>query len=95
MTRRVEISASDEQLKRLLGSGIVPTMDVTLKHAGPYRVRASVRDSGSGEIGSAGQYIEIPDLKRQHVALTTPLLNEVLAENVYAACGTAGGVEAS
>jgi hypothetical protein len=81
MTRRVEISASDEQLKRLLESGIVLTMDVTLKHAGPYQIRASVRDAGSGAIGSAGQYIEIPDLKRQHVALTTPLLNAVVAAN--------------
>ncbi len=75
VTRRVEISASDEQLKKLLESGIVLTMNVALKHAGPYQIRASVRDAAAGAIGSAGQYIEIPDLKRQHLALSTPLLN--------------------
>jgi len=36
-------------------------------------------DSTSRAAGSAGQYIDIPDLKKQHVALTTPLIDDVSA----------------
>jgi hypothetical protein len=36
-------------------------------------------DSASRAAGSAGQYIDIPDLKKQHLALTTPLIDDVSA----------------
>jgi hypothetical protein len=47
-------------------------LDVPVKHSGAYQIRSSVRDSFSGTLGSAGQYLEIPDLKKAHIALTTP-----------------------
>lgn len=77
VSRRVEIEATDDQLKKLQKDGILLTMNVPIKHPGPYQIRASVRDSGSKSIGSAGQYIDVPDVKKQHLALTTPLIGEI------------------
>jgi hypothetical protein len=81
VTRHLELSASDDQLQKLRQTGILLTMNVPLKQAGPYQIRASVRDGASAAMGSAGQYIEVPDLKKQHFALTTPLLKEAGGNN--------------
>jgi VWFA-related protein len=77
VSRKVEIEATGDQLKKLQEDGILLTMNVPIKHPGPYQIRASVRDSGSKAVGSAGQYIDVPDVKRRHLALTTPLIGEI------------------
>lgn len=79
LSRHVTIDANDEKLKQLRKDGILFTLDVPVKQAGPYQIRACVLDSTSRATGSAGQFIDIPDLKKQHLALTTPLIDEVSA----------------
>jgi VWFA-related protein len=79
LSRRMVIEGSSDRLKQLREKGLTLVLDVPIKHPGPYQIRASVRDSASGVIGSAGQYLEIPDLKKEHIVLTTPVLEEVPA----------------
>ncbi len=79
LSRRMVIEGSSERLKQLREKGLTLALDVPIKHPGPYQIRASVRDSASAVIGSAGQYLEIPDLKKEHIVLTTPVLEEVPA----------------
>jgi len=79
MSRRMVIEGSSDRLKQLREKGLTLILDVPIKHPGPYQIRASVRDSASAVIGSAGQYLEIPDLKKEHIVLTTPVLEEVPA----------------
>lgn len=77
LSRHIAIDAGDDRLKLLLKEGLLFTLDVPVKHAGPYQVRACVLDSTSRAAGSAGQYIDIPDLKKQHIALTTPVIDDI------------------
>ncbi|MGA2136617.1 MAG: VWA domain-containing protein [Bryobacteraceae bacterium] len=77
VSRHISIDANDERLKKLQTGGLLLTLDVPVKHPGPYQVRACVLDSIARTAGSAGQYIDVPDLKKQHVALTTPLIDDV------------------
>ncbi len=77
ISRHIAIDAEDEKLKQLLKEGLLFTLDVPVKQAGAYQVRACVLDSTSRAAGSAGQYIDIPDLKRQHLAVTTPLIDDM------------------
>jgi VWFA-related protein len=79
LSRHIAIDANDDKLKQLRKDGILLTLDVPVKQAGPYQIRACVLDSTSRAAGSAGQYIDIPDLKKQHLALTTPLIDDVSA----------------
>ena len=79
ISRHVAIDVNDEKLRQLKTDGILLTLDVPVKQAGPYQIRACVLDSMSRAAGSAGQYIDIPDLKRQHLAVTTPLIDDVSA----------------
>lgn len=75
-SRHILVQANSERLKQLQHDGILLTLDVPVKHAGPYQVRASVRDSSSATIGAAGQYIQIPDLDKQHIALASLRLDD-------------------
>lgn len=79
LSKHVTIDANDQKLRQLRKDGILFTLDVPVKQAGPYQIRTCVLDSTSRASGSAGQFIEIPDLKKQHLALTTPLIDDVAA----------------
>lgn len=79
LSRHITIDANDDKLKQLQKDGMLFALDVPVKEAGPYQVRACVLDSISRASGSAGQYIDIPDLKKQHIALTTPMIDDVAA----------------
>lgn len=51
-------------------NGIIYTTDVPVKKAGNYNFRLAVRDAGSKMLGSAGQAIQIPDLKKGDIFLS-------------------------
>ncbi len=53
---------------RLHGIGFVQLLPV--KKPGAYHVRVAVRDIASNKVGSAYQYIDIPDLKKRRLALS-------------------------
>ncbi|MBN2241803.1 MAG: VWA domain-containing protein [Acidobacteria bacterium] len=50
--------------------GLRLSITIPAKDPGAYFVRLAVKDQGSGRIGSAYQYIEIPDLKKEGLALS-------------------------
>ena len=77
--KHITIDVNDEQMKKVMAEGLLLELDVPVKHAGAYQVRASVLDNLSRATGSAGQYIDIPDLKKQRLALTTPVIDDGVA----------------
>jgi hypothetical protein len=50
--------------------GIVYTLNVPIKKPGAYQLRIAVRDAVSNKIGSANQFIQVPDLKKGALALS-------------------------
>src|SRR3981081_927205 len=61
--------------KRAIRDGLVYYLTVPVKKAGAYQMRISLRDSTSERIGSAGQFIEVPDLKKNRLALSGVVLS--------------------
>jgi hypothetical protein len=55
--------------------GFLYAMDVRLEKPGAYQVRAAVRDTASEKVGSASQFIEVPDVRKHHLALSGIVLN--------------------
>lgn len=51
-------------------NGVIYTTDVPIKKAGNYNFRLAVRDVNSKTLGSAGQIIQIPDLKKSKLFLS-------------------------
>ena len=46
------------------------TLDVPVKKPGPYQVRAAVRELASARLGSASQFLEVPNLGTNRLALS-------------------------
>jgi VWFA-related protein len=51
--------------------GVRLSLETTLATAGPYQVRAAVRDDTTGDIGSAYTFVDVPDFNAPKLALTT------------------------
>ena len=58
-------------------NGLVLTIQDAAEKPGPYQMRVAVRDANSKKMGSATQFVEVPDLKRHHLALSGILMKEV------------------
>ncbi|MEJ7711232.1 MAG: hypothetical protein WKF84_15555 [Pyrinomonadaceae bacterium] len=50
--------------------GFVYTLLVPIKKAGAYQLHMAVRDSASERVGSASQFIEVPDVSKNRLALS-------------------------
>jgi len=64
------IKVNKEQLAYIRENGISFSMEIAAKKPGTYYVRVAVQDKGSGKLGSAYQYVDIPDLKNGNLALS-------------------------
>lgn len=56
--------------ERAMREGIAYSFDIPVKLRGSCQFRVAVRDAVSSRIGAAGQFVEIPDLKDGHLALS-------------------------
>jgi hypothetical protein len=63
-------------------NGLVYTLNVPIKKAGAYQLRVAVRDAVSKRIGSASEFIEVPDLKKGRLALSGIVLAGLDAKSV-------------
>ncbi|HEX8351471.1 MAG TPA: VWA domain-containing protein, partial [Pyrinomonadaceae bacterium] len=57
-------------LRSVLSDGFVYVMKVPLKKPGSYQLRVAVRDAATERVGSASQFIEVPDLGKGRLALS-------------------------
>ncbi len=67
--RAYTISMSASDYLRTLEKGVFYRINLPIKKAGAYQLRTAVRDHISGKLGSANQFIEIPDLKKAKMSL--------------------------
>lgn len=64
------VELTDDWYKRSQQAGLVYYLTVPIKKAGAYQLRVSIRDSSSERIGSASQFVEVPDIKKNRLALS-------------------------
>ena len=55
------VALTREGAEDALRDGLAYTLRIPIRQAGAYQVRFAVRDRQSGAIGSAGEYVEVPD----------------------------------
>ncbi len=68
--KTISLELTDKDYKRSQQEGLIYYMTVPVQKPGAYQLRMSLRDSASGRIGSASQFVEIPDLKKKRLALS-------------------------
>ncbi len=68
--RTYHLQLPDVLYKMAQRDGLVYYVTVPLKKAGAYQLRISLRDSSTERIGSASQFVEAPDLKKNRLAVS-------------------------
>ncbi len=91
-TKTINVSASAYQ--RVLQSGLSFALNIPIKQAGSYQLRVAIRDPVSERIGAASQYVEVPDLSKQRLALSGILISGT-NQAVAASSSSAAGATAS
>ncbi|HEX8291334.1 MAG TPA: VWA domain-containing protein [Pyrinomonadaceae bacterium] len=87
VNRTETVRARAEAFESVRADGLVYALRVPVKKPGAYQLRVAVRDVAEEKLGSASQYIEVPDLKKNRLALS----GVVIQAREFAAAN-AGGV---
>jgi VWFA-related protein len=61
---------NEQQYAQTLREGVVYGFDVPVKTSGALQFRIAVRDKTSGHLGTAGQVVDIPDLRKDQLSLS-------------------------
>jgi VWFA-related protein len=64
------LRVSEAVYERVRRDGIIYRITVPIKKAGAYQLRVALRDNATEKIGSASQFIEVPDLKKDRLSLS-------------------------
>jgi len=68
--RTYTLRVKGDEYERIRKEGFVYYMTVLIKKPGAYQLRAAVRDHGSDRVGSASQFVEVPDIKKNRLTLS-------------------------
>ena len=68
------LSLRQSEYQQALREGLNLRLDLPAKRPGAFQVRIAVRDQNSSKIGSAGDYVAVPDLKDQRLAMSGVVL---------------------
>ncbi|HJR06846.1 MAG TPA: VWA domain-containing protein [Pyrinomonadaceae bacterium] len=78
----------EEIYQKALRDGLVYSFAVPIKKAGAYQLRMAVRDTTTEHTGSASQFIEVPDLKKNRLALSGLVVSGLRASDNATTKGT-------
>ncbi|MDE3164171.1 MAG: VWA domain-containing protein, partial [Acidobacteriota bacterium] len=78
----LDLSFTDEEHRTALRDGVMLPLNLRAPQPGTFLLRAVVRDSASHHLGSASQYVAIPDTRKGRSALTGIALRQANAEFV-------------
>jgi VWFA-related protein len=75
VARTQTIRVRDDTYKRFLQNGLAYNLTVPVKKAGAYQMRVAVRDVTTSRLGSASQFIEVPDLSKDRLSLSSIVIS--------------------
>lgn len=76
------LTVTPEAYKKVMKDGFVYHFIFPVKKPGPYQYRVAIRDSQGGKVGSASQFIQVPDIKKKRLTLSSIVL-ENLTEQAW------------
>ena len=68
--RNVSLIAKGETYRDMMNNGVIVRMSVPAKKTGAYQMRVLLSDTKSELMGSAMQYVEVPDIRNGHLAIS-------------------------
>lgn len=76
-SKNFTLTLDQEQYDRFQERGLITTFSLPIKNPGGYQVRLAIRDVASDKVGSANQYVEIPNIKKDKLVLSGMVLENV------------------
>lgn len=76
VARDYEVQVQFGKLDAAIREGVVYTIDIPAPNRGGYQIRVAVRDAATKKVGSATQFVEVPDLKKARFVLTGVILQD-------------------
>ena len=70
LKRGLTISLPEDEYAAALKNGLGFNVDIPVKRSGAFQVRVAIRDRETSKIGSAGEFVIVPDLKVQRPAVS-------------------------
>src|SRR5215831_6983447 len=69
------VRAKGKTYESLLKNGVVYRLNVAVKKPGGYQMRVVLRDEATEQVGSATQFVEVPDVTKGHLTLSGIVLS--------------------
>jgi len=70
LKRGATLSLTDDEYRQAMANGIGLNFDMPVRRPGAYQARLAVLDRATSKIGSAGQFVVVPDLKNKKPAVS-------------------------
>jgi len=87
LKRGATVSLSEPDYQQAMANGIALNVDMPVRHAGAYQTRLAVLDRTSSQIGSAGQFVLVPDLRNKKPAVSGIILGLPNADKTVSNAG--------
>jgi VWFA-related protein len=81
VARSWTVTVPKETYDKVLTAGLVYTANVPVKKPGGYQLRTVVRDAGNQKVGSAMQFIEVPDVKKNRLTMSGIVMGAALPKS--------------
>ena len=81
---QVPLRLDDESYALMRQRGLLYSARLGIKEAGGYQIRAAVQDDRSKAIGTSAQFVEVPKVGKDHVALSGVVMMDVAAAGTAA-----------
>ncbi|MEQ1643935.1 MAG: VWA domain-containing protein [Pyrinomonadaceae bacterium] len=74
------LTLKPEAYKKIIADGFIYHFLFPVKKPGAYQYRVAIRDAQGGRVGSASQFIEVPDLKKKRLTASSIVLENLSPE---------------
>ncbi len=69
------VKLGENAYRKILETGFIYDLLVPVKKTGAYQLRVALRDSATEKVGSASQFVEVPNLKKNRLTLSSIILD--------------------
>lgn len=77
ISKTYTLTVKGDGYQKIMEDGFVYNFIFPIKKPGAYQMRVAIRDSNNSNVGSANQFIEIPDLKKNKLVLSSLVLENL------------------
>ena len=80
ISKSYTLTLGPEAYKTVMADGFVYHFSFPVKKPGAYQYRVAIRDEQGGKVGSASQFIEVPDVKKNRLVASSIVIESLTAD---------------